>query len=135
MKKYLSSLVIMLSFVMQSLTMLADGIQPINTPVILQPRKAPWIVGNPKPTKSDPNLESPVSVYLNEVSDSLLLYSSSEESVTYYIYDADELEVCNGNVTFSEQGEASIYVGTLNEGVYTIYVVVDDDVYGGEFQL
>ena len=125
----------MLSFVMQSLTVLAGGIQPINTPVILQPRKAPWIVGNPKPTKSDPNLESPVSVYLNEVSDSLLLYSPSEESVTYYIYDADELEVCNGNVTFSEHGEASIYIGTLGNGIYTIYIVVDDDVYGGEFQL
>lgn len=135
MKKYLSSLVIMLSLVMQSLTVLADGIQPINTPVILQPRKAPWIVGNPKPTKSDPNVEPPVSVYLNEVSDSLLLYSPSEESVTYYIYDSNELEVCNGNVTFSEQGEASIYVGTLGNGIYTIYIVVDDDVYGGDFLL
>ena len=135
MKKYLSPLVIMLSLVMQSLTVLADDIQPINTPVILQPRKAPWIVGNPKPTKSDPNVEPPVSVYLNEVSDSLLLYSPSEESVTYYIYDADELEVCNGNITFSEQGEASIYVGTLGNGIYTIYIVVDDDVYGGDFLL
>ncbi len=135
MKKYLSSLVIMLSLVMQSLIVLADGNQPINTPVILQPRKAPWIVGNPKPTKSDPNIEPPVCVYLNEVSDSLLLYSPSEESVTYYIYDADEIEVCNGNVTFSEHGEASIYVGTLGIGIYTIYIVVDDDVYGGEFQL
>lgn len=135
MKKYLSPFVIMLSLVMQSLTVLADGIQPINTPVILQPRKAPWIVGNPKPTKSDPNVEPPVSVYLNEVSDSLLLYSPSEESVTYYIYDADELEVCNGNITFSEQGEASIYVGTLGNGIYTIYIVVDDDVYGGDFLL
>ena len=125
----------MLSLVMQSLTVLADGIQPINTPVILQPRKAPWIVGNPKPTKSDPNVEPPVSVYLNEVSDSLLLYSPSEESVTYDIYDADELEVCNGNITFSEQGEASIYVGTLGNGIYTIYIVVDDDVYGGDFLL
>lgn len=135
MKKYLSSLVIMLSFVMQSLTMLADGIQPINTPVILQPRKAPWIVGNPKPTKSDPILESPVSVYLNEVSDSLLLYSLSEESITFYIYDADELEVCNGNVTFSEQGEASIYVGTLGNGLFTIYIVVDNGIFGGDFLL
>lgn len=135
MKKYLSSLVIMLSLFMQCLTVLADGIQPINTPVILQPRKAPWIVGNPKPTKSDPNVEPPVCVYLNEVSDSLLLYSPSEESVIYHIYDADELEVCNGNVTFSEQGEASVYVGTLDEGIYTIYIVVDVDVYGGEFQL
>ena len=135
MKKYLSSLVIMLSLVMHSLTMLADGFQPINTPVILQPRKAPWIVGNPNPTKSDPNVEPPVSVYLNEVSDSLLLYSPSEESVTYYIYDADDLEVCDGNVTFSEQGEASINIGLLAGGTYTIYIIIDEIVYGGDFQV
>ena len=60
---------------------------------------------------------------------------NDENRVIYYIYDADELEVCNGNVTFSEQGEASVYVGTLDEGIYTIYIVVDVDVYGGEFQL
>lgn len=135
MKTYLSSLVIMLSFVMQSLTVLADGIQHINTPVILQPRKAPWIANNPKPTKSDPNVESPVSVYLNEVSDSLLLYSPSEESVTYYIYDSNKQEVCNGNVTFSEQGEASVSISTLCEGTYSIFIEVDSLVFGGEFEI
>jgi hypothetical protein len=128
MKKLLSVLVIMLSFVMQSFTIL-----PGQTQVYLKFKNK--IGGNLGPTKSDPDIESPVSVYLSEASDSLLLYSPSEESVIYYIYDADELEVCNGNVTFSEQGEASVYVGTLDEGIYTIYIVVDVDVYGGEFQL
>ena len=132
MKKYLISFIIMLTFVMQSFAMLVQGIQ---RPVLLYLREAPWNDGIFTPTKSDPNVEPPVSVYLNEVSDSLLLYSPSEESVTYYIYDAYEQEVCNGNVSFSEQGEASIYVGTLGNGIYTIYIVVDDDVYGGEFQL
>lgn len=128
MKKYLISFMIMLTFVMQSFTLL-----PGLTPVYLQLNNK--IGGNLRPTKSDPNTELMVWVYLNEVSDSLLLYSPSEESVAYYIYDAYEQEVCNGNVSFSEQGEASIYVGTLGNGIYTIYIVVDDDVYGGEFQL
>lgn len=128
MKKYLISFMIMLTFVMQSFTLL-----PGLTPVYLQLNNK--IGGNLRPTKSDPNIEPPINVYLNESSDSLLLYSPSEESVTYYIYDAYEQEVCNGNVSFSEQGEASIYVGTLGNGIYTIYIVVDDDVYGGEFQL
>lgn len=132
MKKFLIPFVIMLALMMQSLTMLAQGIQ---RPVLLYLREAPWNDGIFRPTKSDPNVELSVSVYLNESSDNLLLYSLFEESVTYYIYDANEQEVCNGNVTFSEQGESSIYVGTLGNGIYTIYIVVDDDVYGGEFQL
>lgn len=131
MKKLLSLLVIMLAFVMQSFTIL-----PGLTQVYLRPKIiGPVMGGNLDPSKSDPNTELMVWVYLNEVSDSLLLYSPSEESVTYYIYDVDEQEVCNGNVTFTEQGESSIYVGTLGNGIYTIYIVVDDDVYGGEFQL
>lgn len=132
MKKFLSFFMIMLSLAMQSITALAGG---INTPVLLQLRVTPWQDGIHRPTKSDPNLEPPVNVYLSEASDSLLFYSASEESVTYYIYDADGLEVCNGTVTFSEQGEASICVGTLVDGMYTIYIVVDNDVYGGEFQI
>lgn len=128
MKKYLSLLVIMLALVMQSFTIL-----PGLTPVYLRPEIGPVFGGNHKPTKSDPNTEPPVSVYLNEAADSLLLYSPSEESVTYYIYDEDELEVSNGNVIFSEQGEASIYLGSLNEGTYSISLVVDTLVYVGEF--
>lgn len=135
MKKYLSSLVILVSFVMYSFTGFASCIKANNTPVILQLRKAPWIVGNPNPTKSDPNSTPPVCVYLNEESNNLLLYSSSVHSVTYYIYDADEMEVSNGSVSFSEHGDTSIYVGTLNEGTYTIYIVVNNIVYGGEFQI
>ena len=114
MKKLLSSFVIMLAFVMQSFTIL-----PGVTPVYLQLRTHPLVTGH-KPTKSDPNTELPVSVYLSEAADSLLLYSPSEESVTYYIYDGDELEVSNGNVTFSEQGEASIHLGSLDEGIYSV---------------
>ena len=84
---------------------------------------------------SDPNVEPPVSVYLNEVSDSLLLYSPSEESVTYYIYDSNELKVCNGNVTFSEQGEASVSICTLCAGTYSIFIEVDILVFEGEFEI
>ncbi len=132
MKKFLSFLVIMLSLAMQSITALAGG---INTPVLLQLRVIPWQDGIHRPTKSDPNLEPPVNVYLSEASDSLLFYSTSEESVTYYIYDADEQEVSNGSIFLSEQGEASIYTGFLEEGVYTIYLVIDEFVYGGDFQM
>lgn len=132
MKKFLIPFVIMLALMMQSLTMLAQGIQ---RPVLLYLREAPWNDGIFRPTKSDPNVEPPVSVYLNDVSDSLLLYSPSEESVTYYIYDSNELKVCNGNVTFSEQGEASVSISTLCEGTYSIFIEVDSLVFEGEFEI
>lgn len=127
MKKLLSVLVIMLSFVMQSFTIL-----PGQTQVYLKFKNK--IGGNLGPTKSDPDIESPVSVYLSEASDSLLLYSQSGETVTYYIYD-EELEVSNGSVTFSDQGESSIYIGTLDEGIYTISLELDSLVYEGEFEI
>lgn len=132
MKKFLSFLVIMLSLAMQSITVLAGG---INTPVLLQLRVTPWQDGIHRPTKSDPNLEPPVNVYLSEASDSLLFYSTSEESVTYYIYDADEQEVCNGSIFLSEQGEASVSISTLCEGTYSIFIEVDSLIYEGEFEL
>lgn len=131
MKKLLSILAILLVFVMQSFTLV-----PGMTPVLLHFKEPKINGGISGPSRSlGSGMEATIEVYLNEVSDSLLLYSPSEESVTYYIYDADEQEVCNGNVTFSEQGEASIYVGTLGDGIYTIDIVIDNDVYGGDFQL
>lgn len=131
MKKLLSILAILLVFVMQSFTLV-----PGMTPVLLHFKEPKINAGMPGSSRSlGSGMEATIEVYLNEVSDSLLLYSPSEESVTYYIYDADEQEVCNGNVTFSEQGESSIYVGTLGDGIYTIYIVIDNDVYGGDFQL
>ena len=56
-------------------------------------------------------------------------------SITYYIFDEDEQEVCNGSVMFSEQGEGSIYIGTFGEGSYIIDIVADDIIYEGDFQL
>lgn len=127
MKKYLISFMIMLTFVMQSFTLL-----PGLTPVYLQLNNK--IGGNLRPTKSDPNIEPPINVYLNESSDSLLLYSPTELSCSYNIYDVDELEVCNGSVAFSEQGESFIFLGTLDDGTYTISFEVDTLVYVGEFE-
>lgn len=132
MKKYLSFLVIMLAFVMQCSILLAEG---IHAPVILHYSIKPLCGGTSRPSKSDPNNDPTVSVYLNESADSLLLYSSLEESISYYIYDDDEQELCNGSVTFSEQGEGSIYIGAFGEGSYIIDIVVDDIVYEGYFQL
>ena len=131
MKKILISFVIMLSFIMQSFTLM-----PGQTPILLKLKSGPNAGGvYPKPSKSDPNTEPPISVYLNESSDSILLYSPSELTCSYNIYDVDELEVSNGNVMFSELGEASIYLGTLDEGIYTISLELDSLVYEGEFEI
>lgn len=129
MKKLLSILAIFFVFVMQSFTLV-----PGMTPVLLRV-KEPKINGTiPGPSRSQGSgMEATIEVYLNETSDSLLLYSPSELSCFYNIYDVDELDVCNGNVIFSEQGEASIYLGSLNEGTYSISLVVDTLVYVGEF--
>ena len=131
MKKYLSLLVIMLAFIMQSFTIL-----PGLTQVYLRPRTDPYFPGTQGPSRSpETNIDSIISVSLSESLDSLLLYSPSEGTCSYNIYNEYEQEVNNGSVMFSELGEASIYLGSLDEGTYTISLEVDSLVYEGEFQI
>ena len=131
MKKYLSLLVIMLAFIMQSFTIL-----PGLTQVYLRPRTDPYFPGTQGPSRSpETNIESIISVYLSESLDSLLLYSPSEGTCSYNIYNEYEQEVNNGSVMFSELGEASIYLGTLDEGTYTISLELGGLVYEGEFDI
>jgi hypothetical protein len=130
MKKYLSLLVIMLAFVMQSFTIL-----PGQTQVFLRLRSDPFYPGQGPSRSPETNDEPLINAYLTDSSDSLLLYSSSAQTCTYNIYNVYEQEVSNGCVIFSELGEASIYLGTLDEGIYTISLEVDSLVYEGEFEI
>ena len=131
MKKLLSILAIFFVFVMQSFTLV-----PGMTPVLLRVKEPKITGGIPGPSRSPGSgMEATIEVYLNETSDSLLLYSPSELTCSYNIYDVDELEVCNGNVTFSEQGETSIYLGTLDEGTYSLTLEIDTLIFVGEFEI
>lgn len=131
MKKLLCILAILLVFVMQSFTLV-----PGMTPVLLHLKEPKINAGMPGSSRSlGSGMEATIEVYLNETSDSLLLYSPSELTCSYNIYDVDELEVCNGNVTFSEQGETSIYLGTLDEGTYSLTLEIDTLIYVGEFEI
>lgn len=131
MKKLLSILAILLVFVMQSFTLV-----PGMTPVLLH-FKEPKINGGMPGSSRSPGsgMEATIEVYLNETSDSLLLYSPSEGTCSYNIINEYEQEVNNGSVMFSELGEASIYLGSLDEGTYTISLEVDSLVYEGEFEI
>ena len=130
MKKLLCICVLLLVFVMQSFTFI-----PGLTPVLLRIKEPKLNGGMPGPSRSPRlGMESTIEVYLNESSDSLLLNATIGESVTYYINNVEDSEVCNGVATFSEQGDASIYLGTLDEGTYTISLELDSLVYEGEFE-
>ena len=129
MKKTFISLVTLLAFALQSFVPV-----PGMTQVFLHV-KFDKIGGIPKPSKSPGiNIEPTISVYMNETADSLLLYTASEETCSYNICNDDDLEVGCGNLVFSEQGEASVSIGTLAEGTYTISIEVDSLVFAGEFE-
>lgn len=127
MRKYLRFFVVMFALVMQSSVMYADD--PEGTAIVLTRILVPSN-GNPKPTKQNP----PVSLYLNETTQSIDFYGSENASVTYYIYDEEEQVVSSGNILLSEQGQASVNVGMLCEGTYTVFIIVDGVAYEGEFE-
>ena len=130
MKKTFISLVTLLAFALQSFTPM-----PGMVPVYLRVKKPPLNGGLQGPSKSPGiDLVPTISVYMNETADSLLLYTASEETCSYNICNENELEVGCGNLVFSEQGEASVSIGTLAEGTYTISIEVDSLVFEGEFE-
>ena len=133
MKKNFYFVMFMLAIFMQSSTVLAEDTL---TPVFLHEKVDPMVGGNQGPTRSpETNIEPTITAYLSESSDSLLLYSSTEETITYYIYDEDEQEVTSGSLVITEQSGATIYLGLLGEGTYTICIVVDGITFEGEFEL
>ena len=129
MKKLLVSLVTLFALAMQSFVPV-----PGMTQVFLQV-KYDRIGGMPRPSKGPGvNVEPAITAYLNEASDSLLLYSSSVDACSYNIYNDEEQGVESGSLMFSEQGEAAISIAALDEGIYSLSLEVDSLVYEGEFE-
>ena len=108
----------------------ADG-----TIVYLHSKHTPKLGGNMGPSKAPAKRQLTVSAYLDEAMRNLEFHNSSEEIVSYYIYNDNGEEVIFGNISFIENSNASIYIGMLEEGIYTINIVSNGVTYEGIFQL
>ena len=105
-------------------------------PVSLYYKSTPVLGGILKPSKAPAKHHSwSICVYLDETNQNLELFSTSNETISYYLYNEDGEDVSNGIISFIENDYSSIYLGILTEGVYTIDIICNGITYEGSFQL
>ena len=134
MKKNLRLFILLFAFMLQCPIMLANNAEGVE--INLTQRTKPKQNGNSKPSRAPARrVVLPVSAFFNETNRSINISCTSGDSVCYYIYDEDGLEVSNGIFpVVVEEGE-TIYLGGLQEGEYYLVLDVDDVIYEGVFQL
>jgi len=134
MNKKLQCFILLFTFIVQCPIMVAKDIESVE--IVLNQRTKPKQNGNPGPLKAPARrVVVPINAFLNESNRCISVSSTSGESAYYYVYDEDEREVNSGFVSFSEDGYATINLGMLLDGEYTIIVILDGVSYEGAFYL
>lgn len=134
MKKYFKLFIFIIVFTTQCPIMLAQGSE--STQVFLAPRPKPKQGGFTKPSKSpDRHPFVPISIFLDETSRNMTVYSSSHNSISYYVYDQDEHEVSSGVLTLLENESTTLSLEMLLDGAYSILIDIDGIIYEGNFLL
>lgn len=102
-----------------------------------QSDQAPSLMsGLPRPSRARGMCSNNVvDVTLSNFGRQLVLSNPMRDVATYYIYDDKGNEIMSGVVPFLEGDRASIRLGCLAGGVYTICIVVDNVVSEHIFQL
>lgn len=133
MRKNVKSLAIMFAFLMQSVTMWSATTSIY--PVPLSYHVDPLLSNNPKPTKAPAHYTSPLSVFLNEENQQLLVTALVEGEYTYYIYNEDNEVITQGVLNCIDNGEYTINLGFCCSGEYDLVVVYNDHVFSGTFEI
>lgn len=134
MKKSLKLIVILLAVVMQAVPVCADDNG--GTPLQLYSLRTPKVGDNIGPRRA-PARPTPlyIDIFLNEEDRALELYDPEGSTITYYIYNEDDDEMCSGTICFAQQEEAVISLASLPDGIYYLEIVLDGTTYEGEFGL
>ena len=133
MRKNIKLLAIMFAFAMQSMTMWSATTSMY--PVSLYHRPTGWTGANPKPSKAPANYTIPLSVFLDDENQQLLVTALAEGEYTYYIYNESNEIVSQGVLNCSNNGSYVIYLRFCSYGTYNIEVSYNEHVYEGTFIL
>ena len=106
MRKNIKLLAIMFAFAMQSMTMWSATTSMY--PVSLYHRPTGWTGANPKPSKAPANYTIPLSVFLDDENQQLLVTALAEGEYTYYIYNESNEIVSQGVLNCSNNGSYGI---------------------------
>jgi len=106
-----------------------------NTPIQLSCRVIHNVKGTVSPTKAPARLNPKITAFLSEESHSLSLFDSQTEVVSYTIYNSMGDEIDNGIINITSGNVAYVYLGVLDQGVYSILLVGGNIIYEGTFSL
>lgn len=130
MTKNLKLWTILLVFIAQCSVMQAE-----NTPVHLYPQPKSKVDGTIGPSKAPARRSViPVSVFLDETSRNLELFSSCDV-YSYCIYDENAAVVLEGILDFSSSDGLFIDLSFLQSGGYAITISRGNNTYAGEFYI
>ena len=133
MRKNIKLLAIMFAFAMQSMTMWSATTSMY--PVSLYHRPTGWTGANPKPSKAPANYTIPLSVFLDDENQQLVVTALAEGEYTYYIYNESNEIVSQGVLNCSNNGSYGINLRFCSYGTYNIEVSYNEHVYEGTFIL
>ena len=133
MKTTFKLFVILFVLALQATPVCADGNGTPLTPTV---KSGPKIGNNPKPTRA-PARHTPlyIEIFLNMEDRTLEFYNPAGSTITYYIYNEDDDEMCGGTISFAQQDEASVSLSSFPDGIYYLEIVVNGITYECEFGL
>ena len=127
MKKFISILIAMLTFC--TLTS-EDVAENLGAPISLRVRHP--IGGATRPSKSPANFLTSLEVVYDSDDDFLYFYDEKDDTVSFFIYNDENVCVSQGACNFNESHSYSMSLG-LGTGSYTIIVLINGVEYCGNF--
>ena len=106
------------------------------TPLCLTLKSGPKTGNNPGPRRA-PARPTPLymDIFLNMEDHTLDLYNPAGNTITYYIFNEDDDEMCSGTISFAQQDEATVSLASFPDGIYYLEIVVNGTTYECEFGL
>lgn len=133
MKTTFKLFVILFVLALQATPVCADG---NGTPLKLTLKSGPKVGNNPGPRRA-PARPAPLfmDIFLNMEDRTLEFYNPAGSTITYYIYNEDDDEMCGGTISFAQQDEASVSLSSFPDGIYYLEIVANGTTYECEFGL
>lgn len=98
-------------------------------------RRSYPIGGATRPSRCPAQTTSPVEVFLDSYSDLITFVGNNDDEVSFIIYNEDGGVVTFGSCVFNDDGENSTLLSPIQDGTYSIVVIVNEVEYFGTFEI
>jgi len=133
MKKKICSGIILLAFVLQSVSVWSATINV--SPVYLYYKSTPKLDGNPRPSRAPAKFNTPFTVYIDESKRQLSVTSIASGDFTYFIYNDSGEILTQGILDCVENTNHTIDLWSCQSGIFIIVFIYNGNTYEGTFEV